>query len=93
MSIESVMLTISSSVTLFSLYVPSSLASGPFPKSRLFTSGGQSTGASARRSSQSILQEINPECSLEGLVLKLKLQYLESNMYAVTLLHQELLED
>ena len=29
----------------------------------------------ARRSSQSILKEINPEYSLEGLTLKLKLQY------------------
>ena len=29
----------------------------------------------ARRSDQSILKEISPECSLEGLVLKLKLQY------------------
>ena len=29
----------------------------------------------ARRSNQSILEEINPECSLEGLLLKLKLQY------------------
>ena len=29
----------------------------------------------ARRSNQSILKEISPECSLEGLVLKLKLQY------------------
>ena len=29
----------------------------------------------ARRSNQSILMEINPECSLEGLMLKLKLQY------------------
>ena len=29
----------------------------------------------ARRSNQSILQEISPECSLEGLMLKLKLQY------------------
>ena len=28
----------------------------------------------ARRSSQSILKEINPDCSLEGLMLKLKLQ-------------------
>ena len=27
----------------------------------------------ARRSSQSILKEINPECSLKGLILKLKL--------------------
>ena len=29
----------------------------------------------ARRSNQSILKEIGPECSLEGLMLKLKLQY------------------
>ena len=30
----------------------------------------------ARRSNQSILKEISPWCSLEGLMLKLKLQYL-----------------
>ena len=30
----------------------------------------------ARRSNQSILKEISPGCSLEGLLLKLKLQYL-----------------
>ena len=29
----------------------------------------------ARRPNQSILKEISPECSLEGLMLKLKLQY------------------
>ena len=29
----------------------------------------------ARRSNQSILKEISPECSLEGLILKLKLQF------------------
>ena len=29
----------------------------------------------ARRSNQSVLKEISPECSLEGLMLKLKLQY------------------
>ena len=29
----------------------------------------------ARRSNQSIVKEISPECSLEGLMLKLKLQY------------------
>ena len=29
----------------------------------------------ARKSNQSILEEISPECSLEGLMLKLKLQY------------------
>ena len=31
----------------------------------------------ARRSNQSVLKEINPECSLEGLLLKLKLQYFD----------------
>ena len=29
----------------------------------------------ARRSNQSILKEIGPECSLKGMMLKLKLQY------------------
>ena len=32
--------------------------------------------STARRSNQSILKEINPDYSLEGLMLKLKLQYL-----------------
>ena len=32
-------------------------------------------GVITRRSNQSILREINPECSLEGLMLKLKLKY------------------
>ena len=31
----------------------------------------------ARRCNQSILEEISPECSLEGLMLKLKLQYFD----------------
>ena len=34
----------------------------------------------ARRSNQSILKEISPGCSLEGLMLKLKLQYLDHLM-------------
>ena len=34
----------------------------------------------ARRSNQSILKEINPEYSLEGLILKLKLQYFDHLM-------------
>ena len=34
----------------------------------------------ARRSNQSILKEISPEYSLEGLVLKLKLQYFDQVM-------------
>ena len=35
----------------------------------------ESLGQQGRRSNQSILKEINPEYSLEGLMLKLKLQY------------------
>ena len=35
----------------------------------------------ARRSKQSILKEISPECSLEGLMLKLKLQYFLATWY------------
>ena len=34
----------------------------------------------ARRSNQSILKEISPGCSLEGLMLKLKLQYFDNLM-------------
>ena len=35
----------------------------------------------ARRSNRSILKEISPECSLEGLMLKLKLQYFDHLMW------------
>ena len=34
----------------------------------------------AWRSNQSILKEVSPECSLEGLILKLKLQYFDHLM-------------
>ena len=37
----------------------------------------------ARRSNQSILKEISPGCSLEGLMLKLKLQYFSHLMRRV----------
>ena len=47
MSIELVMPSISSSVTLFSFCLQSFPASGSFPISQFFTSGGQSIGASA----------------------------------------------
>ena len=36
----------------------------------------------ARRSNQSILKEISPGCSLEGLMLKLKLQYFDHLMWS-----------
>ena len=45
----------------------------------------------ARRSSQSILKEISPECSLEGLMLKLKLQYFGHLMQRVDLLEKTLM--
>ena len=38
----------------------------------------------ARRSNQSVLKEISPECSLEGLMLKLKLQYFGHLMQMLT---------
>ena len=37
----------------------------------------------ARRSNRSILREISPECSLEGLMLKLKLQYFGHLMWRI----------
>ena len=40
----------------------------------------------ARRSNQSVLNEINPEYSLEGLLLKLKLQYFGHLMQRANLL-------
>ena len=45
----------------------------------------------ARRSNQSILKEINPECSLEGLTLKLKLQYFGHLMQRVDSLEETLI--
>ena len=45
----------------------------------------------ARRSNQSILKEISPGCSLEGLVLKLKLQYFGYLMRRVDSLEKTLL--
>jgi len=45
----------------------------------------------ARRSSQSILKEINPEYSLEGLMLKLKLQYFGHLMQRVDSLEKTLM--
>ena len=45
----------------------------------------------ARRSKQSILKEISPGCSLEGLMLKLKLQYLGHLMRRVDSLEKALM--
>jgi len=45
----------------------------------------------ARRSNQSILKEISPGCSLEGLMLKLKLQYFGHLMQRVDSLKKTLM--
>ena len=45
----------------------------------------------ARRSNQSILKEISPGCSLEGLMLKLKLQYFSHLMRRVNSLEKTLM--
>ena len=45
----------------------------------------------ARRSNQSILEEISPGCSLEGLLLKLKLQYFGHLMWGVDSLENTLM--
>ena len=45
----------------------------------------------ARRSNQSILKEISPECSLEGLMLKLKLHSCEHLMRRVDSLEESLM--
>ena len=45
----------------------------------------------ARRSNQSILKEISPEYSLEGLMLKLKLQYFGHLMQRIDLLEKTLM--
>ena len=45
----------------------------------------------ARRSNQSILREIGPGCSLEGLMLRLKLQYFGHLMRRVDLLEKTLM--
>ena len=45
----------------------------------------------ARRSSQSILKEISPGCSLEGLMLKLKLQYFGHLMWRAASLEKTLM--
>ena len=45
----------------------------------------------ARRSNQSILKEISPGCSLEGVMLKLKLQYFGHLMRSVDSLEKTLM--
>ena len=46
----------------------------------------------ARKSNQSILREISPKCSLEGMMLKLKIQYFGHLIRRVDSLEKTLLE-
>ena len=47
--------------------------------------------STARRSNQSILKEISPGCSLEGMMLKLKLQYFGHLMRSIDSLEKTLM--
>ena len=51
----------------------------------------EKTPWTARRSNKSILKEISPEYSLEGLMLRLKLQYLGHLMQRTVLLEKTLM--
>ena len=51
----------------------------------------EKTPWTARRSNQSILKEISPGCSLEGIMLKLKLQYFGHLMWRVGSLEKTLM--
>ena len=62
------------------------------PKNRCFrTVVFKRVPCTARRSNQSILKEISPGCSLEGLMAKLKLQYLGLLMQRVDSLENTLM--
>ena len=54
---------------------------------------GTNTWVTARRSNQSILKEISPEYSLEGLMLKPKLQYFGHLMWRTDSLEKTLMLD
>ena len=75
--------TISSSVVPFSSFLQSFPASGALRSTY--------TPWTARRSNQSILKEISPGCSLEGLILRLKLQYFGHLMRRVDSLEKTLM--
>ena len=56
-----------------------------------YGAGEESWESLARRSNKSILKEISPGCSLEGLMLKLKLQYFGYLMWRVDSLEKTLM--
>ena len=65
---------------------------GRMPKNWCFQTGEDSRVPwTARRSNQSILKKINPEYSLEGLMLKLKLQYFGHLMWRADSLEKTLM--
>ena len=53
--------------------------------------GQKESGTTARRSNWSILKEISPWCSLEGLILRLKFQYFGHLMRRVDSLEETLI--
>ena len=57
----------------------------------LLNCGVEENSRTARRSNQSFLKEISPEYSLEGLMLKLKLQYFGHQMQRADSLEQTLM--
>ena len=69
-------------------YLPSDVSCLLLPSSR-FVSLALDSGA--RRSNQSILREISPGCSLEGMMLKLKLQFFGHLMQTVDSLEKTLM--
>ena len=64
---------------------------GPKPQLLLYQPNRFFVPWTARRSNQSILKEISPGCSLEGLMLNLKLQYFGHLMQRVDLLEKTLM--
>ena len=68
-----------------------SILHGPAPSRPQFSIYTMAVLGTARRSNQSILKEINPEYSLEGLMLKLKLQYFDYVIWWADLLEKTLM--
>ena len=72
------------------LLMPEEYVKGWFAPYNWWAIGGE-LRYEARRSNQSILKEISPGCSLEGLMLKLKLQYFGHLMWRVDSLEKTLM--
>ena len=69
-------------------YLPSDVSCLLLPSSHFIS---LVLGSGARRSNQSILKEISPGCSLEGLMLRLKLEYFGHLMRSIDSLEKTLM--